>query len=48
MDVGAEGDKAMLSVCIIGHGLSRHQVLDHFPVFVSIPTDSDFQVETAS
>ena len=48
MDVGAGGDKAILSVSVVGHGVPGHQVLNHIHVFVSIPRDSDFQVETES
>lgn len=48
MDVGAGGDEAVLSVSVIGHGLPGHRVLNHIHVFVSIPRDSDFQVETGS
>lgn len=48
MDMGAGGDKAILSVHVIACSLPGHQVLNHTHVFISIPKDSDFQVENGS
>lgn len=47
-DMGAGGDKAILSAHVIGCGLPGHQVLNHIHGFVSIPKDSDFQTENGS
>lgn len=48
MDMGAGGDKGYIVSQCYWPWSPGHQVLNHIHIFVSIPRDSDFQVETGS